>query len=868
MKKIVLIDGYSIINRAFYGVPLSLSVGGTPTNAIYGFLAILFKVLEEERPEYLAVAFDVREKTFRHHTYAAYKGTRKPMPDELQAQVPVLKQVLEAMHICRLEAPGYEADDIIGTLAAAGEKEGMQVVVVSGDRDLLQLATDRTLIRIPKTKGGKTEIENYYAPQVKETYQVSPRAFIDVKALMGDPSDNIPGLPGVGEKTAIRLISTYQSIENCFAHLEEITPPKARKAFEEHFDLAVLSKDLATIRQDVPLDFSMEQAAMENMFNEKSYEWMKKLNFKSFLSKFQEDAPAGKEGAARWVGGSELKALLSAEQSGNVSLFPAAEQDKLLAIGISFGEEIWVVDTEQTENLLMLQDDLPRHSVWQVIHLKPLLKWFPITPQKVMDASVGTYLLYPLKAHYEPEDISSDLLGKMQPSVQELFGKLPLSKAKEEKETLFLQYVEQGVNCAREAAPILEKRLQEEGMWELYQDIECPLIYCLFSMEQVGIRVDAKQLQDFSETLETHIRLLEKEIHQEAGEIFNIQSPKQLGEVLFERMGLPYGKKTKTGYSTAVDVLEKLKPNYPIVQKILTYRQLTKLKSTYAEGLQSYIREDGRIHGTFNQTIAATGRISSTEPNLQNIPIRMEMGREIRKAFLPREGWLFLDADYSQVELRILAHLSGDKNLIEAYRQAQDIHAITASQVFGVPLEEVTPLMRRNAKAVNFGIVYGISAFGLSEDLSITRKEAGAYIDKYFSTYPGVKIYLDELVEQAKTLGYVTTMFGRRRPIPEMKSANFMQRSFGERVAMNSPIQGTAADIMKIAAIRVDKALREEGVSAAIVLQVHDELLVEVSPQEADRVEALLKTHMRGAANLQVPLEVDVHRGKSWFETK
>lgn len=890
MGKLVLIDGHSILNRAFYGVPDLTNSEGLHTNAVYGFLNIMFKILEEEKADHLAVAFDLKEPTFRHKQFPDYKGTRKPMPEELREQVPLMKEVLAAMGVPIMTMAGYEADDILGTLAKRNAAEGVEVSVVSGDRDLLQLADTRIKIRIPKTSRGGTEVKDYYPEDVKREYQVTPVEFIDVKALMGDASDNIPGVPSIGEKTATNLIVTYGSIENAYAHVDEIKPPRAQKALAEHYDMAVMSKELATICLDCPIDFSYEDAEIGNLYTPEAYQYMKRLEFKSILTRFDAAQMGGSSVEENFwlvedLSGVEqiFEKALRAERIGFELITSAAGAVEGLAICL--GEEecyaipalglvtgAYLCDKLKTvlaQGRERLMQDESKVFFASVLNLKAQLGLLDLDyGSPVMDAGVAGYLLNPLKDTYDYDDLARDYLEMTVPSQADLLGKTPLGAA-------LLDGEEKAVTCvcymgyiAWKAAPVLEAKLEEEGMFDLFTQVEMPLIYSLSHMETAGVRVDKEHLKEYGDALKVKIVKLEQEIYDLAGETFNINSPKQLGEVLFERMQLPHGKKTKTGYSTAADVLEKLAADYPVVRMILDYRQLTKLNSTYAEGLAVYIREDGRIHGKFNQTITATGRISSTEPNLQNIPVRMELGRAIRRVFVPEDGYVFVDADYSQIELRILAHMSGDERLIGAYRDAQDIHAITASEVFHTPLDEVTSLQRRNAKAVNFGIVYGISAFGLSEDLSISRKEAVAYINKYFETYPGVKVFLDNLVKQGKEQGYVTTMFGRKRPIPELKSANFMQRSFGERVAMNSPIQGTAADIMKIAMIAVDQELRCRKMKSRIVLQVHDELLVEAHESEVEAVTEILVDKMKHAAVLKVSLEVEAHTGDNWLDAK
>jgi DNA polymerase-1 len=1000
-KKIVLIDGHSILHRAFFGIPDLTNAEGLHTNAVYGFLNILFKILEEEKPDYLTVAFDVHAPTFRHKMFADYKGTRKPMAEELREQVPVMKEVLKSMGVAIVECEGYEADDILGTIARSSEKAGLEVSLVSGDRDLLQLATEHIKIRIPKTKRTGTEIEDYYAADVKEKYQVTPEEFIDVKALMGDASDNIPGVPGIGEKTATALIAAYGSIENAYAHVDELKPPRAQKNLREHYDMAQMSKTLATIEVNAPIDYRLEDAKLGNLFTPEAHAWMKKLEFKQMQSRFpkqEQEAPvqqyfrkiterteaeqifakaqaAGRVGfqflfepervlqmaetrmrreeAENIPGNTEAQERtglngqnipgsteaqktngldgqdvpgdtesqgmqLAMESDGQLTLegflqiqgagvsaasqmpeagsfaavqaqgadSPAVAQAQegeagvsarispILGLALAFGrEDIYFLEAGEGMTGAYLAEQmqplLQKAEAVGTFGLKSQLSCFEIPRQhrcKVTDVLIGAYLLNPLKNDYAYDDVAREHLQLTFPSQLDLLGKLPYAQAVREKEAEFFQYACFVAYTSYQASGVIEGKLKDCGMWALFREIEMPLVFTLYDMEQEGVKVNAGELKSYGESLTGRIDELEQEIYQDAGETFNINSPKQLGVILFEKLKMPNGKKTKTGYSTAADVLDKLAPDYPLVSKILEYRQLTKLKSTYADGLANFIRKDGRIHSSFHQTITATGRLSSTDPNLQNIPIRMELGRQIRKVFIPRKGCVLIDADYSQIELRVLAHMSGDENLIHAYQAAQDIHKMTASQVFHIPFEEVTSLQRRNAKAVNFGIVYGISSFGLSQDLSITKKEAAQYIASYFETYPGIKQFLDRLVTDAKEQGFVSTMYGRRRPVPELTSGNFMQRSFGERVAMNAPIQGTAADIIKIAMNRVHDALNAQGLRSRLILQVHDELLVEAYEEEAAQVEAILKKEMETAADLSVALEIDMHHGENWYE--
>lgn len=869
-EKIVLIDGHSILNRAFYGVPDLTNADGLHTNAVYGFLNIMFKILDQEKPEYLTVAFDVHAPTFRHEMFEEYKGTRKPMAEELRQQVPVIKEVLQAMGVKIIEKAGLEADDILGTISRMSERRGLEVSVISGDRDLLQLATEHVKIRIPKTKKGQTEIEDYYAEDVLNVYQVTPTEFIDLKALMGDTSDNIPGLPGVGEKTATKIITEYHSIENAHEHASELKPPRASKAIIEHWDLAVLSKTLATIKLDAEIDYEFADAKLGNLYTDEAYVYFQKLQFKNLLGRFETSELSNKiEDAFETITNKEKaeQIFTDAAKAERVGIALCKNTEDVLPLFADLAEFAGIALCCSDEHVYYIKTGNDISSAWlkeqtvQLVEKNECCIFFDVKNamgelgslpvSHCFDGTIAAYLLNPLKSDYTGEDVARERLNLL------IEDKLP-----DDSKACYEAYT------GWKAAPILQEQLKENNMWKLFVDVEMPLVETLYDMEQCGVRVEADELKAYGEKLGVRIHELELEIYEEAGEIFNINSPKQLGVILFEKMGLQGGRKTKTGYSTAADVLEKLAPEYPIVAKILEYRQMAKLKSTYADGLAGFIQADGRIHGKFHQTITATGRLSSAEPNLQNIPVRMELGRLIRKVFIPADGFVFVDADYSQIELRILAHCSGDDMLINAYRQAQDIHRITASQVFHVPFDEVTDLQRRNAKAVNFGIVYGISSFGLSQDLSISRKEAAEYIDQYFLTYPGIKTFLDNTVASAREHGYVETLFGRRRPMPELKSSNYMQRSFGERVAMNAPIQGTAADIIKVAMIGVSRRLKEKQMKSRLVLQVHDELLIETYIPELEQVEEILKEEMERAADLKVPLLVDMHTGNNWYEAK
>ncbi len=906
-KKLVLIDGHSILNRAFFGLPDLTNSEGLHTNAVYGFLNILFKILEEEKPDYLTVAFDVHAPTFRHKMFDAYKGTRSPMDDALRQQVPLMKEMLTAMGVRIVEMEGYEADDILGTIAGMGEREGMDVSVVSGDRDLLQLATEHVKIRIPKTKKTGTEIEDYLAADVKARYMVTPKEFIDVKALMGDTADNIPGVPGIGEKTATALIEKYGNIEAVHEDAANVKPPRASKNIVEFWDQAVLSKELATIITDVPIAYDFAEAKLDgvqDLYTEDAYLLCKRLEFKNLLGRFEVDAPKNQaqehfkivrkksEAEKIWkkAGNNPIGYFIipyaagkdrKQEQDGQMCLFAEAPKNAFAGMAVSFSEEdicLFVTGDELTSEELIDQLINKREGTLIAADLKPDLKFFPDEAKadswndclafraRCFDRTVAAYLLNPLKGEYPYDDIAKDYLGLMVPTKTDYLGKNEAAAVLAEDEQAAMNYACYEAYVAWKSYPVLKEALQQHEMEKLFAEIEMPLVFVLSDMEREGICIDADALKEYGTKLAGSIEEYEQKIYKEAGEEFNINSPKQLGVILFEKLQLPNGKKTKTGYSTAADVLEKLAPDYPIVADILEYRKLSKLKSTYADGLANFIDETGKIHTSFNQTITATGRLSSTDPNLQNIPIRMELGKMIRKVFHPMEGDLFVDSDYSQIELRLLAHISGDEGLIEAFRENQDIHRSTASKVFHVPFDEVTDLQRRNAKAVNFGIVYGISAFGLSQDLNIPQKEAQGFIDSYFETYPKIKEFLDQTVAQAKECGFTRTLFGRIRPIPELSSSNFMQRQFGERVAMNAPIQGTAADIIKIAMIRVHDRLIREGYKSRLILQVHDELLIETAEAEKDAVIALLEEEMRQAADLQVELAVGTECGYNWYD--
>ncbi len=883
-KKIMLVDGNSIVNRAFYGVPLLTNAEGRYTNAVYGFLNILLKLLEEETPQYLAVAFDLHAPTFRHQTFADYKGTRKGMPEELREQMPLLKEVLGAMGIAMFAQEGFEADDILGSLSQKAEQAGWSVVVVSGDRDLLQIASDTLKVRIPKTKGGRTETEDYYAADVIEKYGVTPTEFIDVKALMGDASDNIPGVPGIGEKTASKIIQQYHTLENAILHASEVKPKKASENLVTYAEQARLSQYLATIVRDMDIALVPEDLQIKNLFTPEAYALVKRLEFKSLLPHFEQSAKAAVPTTQNYrhiTTKSEAQAYFADLQQKETAYILIVDDGVWKGISVyQEGQDAVFVEISPNfapNDLLEIAKPFLSASAYHKIghdvktNIRLLSEYGFRDVVADFDTALAAYLLNPTGNSYAYDDLARDFLSEVYPSVEEVLGKgrnkiawelVPVEER--------VRFAARQSEIAYRAKHVMLQQLQEQEQTELFFQIEMPLLYVLADMEYYGMKVDKQALLVYQKQLEESIGTITEEIYTLAGEEFNLNSPKQLGVILFEHLGIPGGKKTKTGYSTAADVLEKLKTDYPIVEKILYYRQLAKLKSTYADGLLSVLdKKTDKIYSTFHQTITATGRISSTEPNLQNIPIRLELGRQLRKVFIPTDAdYCFLDADYSQIELRVLAHIAGDETLIEAFRNQQDIHRLTASQVFHVPFEEVTSLQRRNAKAVNFGIVYGIGAFSLSQDLEITRKEAEQYIASYFAKYPKIKEYQERMIQMAEEQGYVSTIFHRRRAMPELQSGNHVQRSFGERVAMNMPIQGSAADIIKIAMVKVHRALKEGGYRSRLILQVHDELLIETYREEKEAVAKILKENMEQAVQLSVPLEVDVHMGDTWFDAK
>ncbi len=849
--KLMILDGNSIVNRAYYGIRMLNAPDGTPTNGVYGFMTILGKLMAEEKPEALCVAFDMRAPTFRHERYDGYKATRKGMPDELAVQLPLLREALDAMDVKCLELSGWEADDIIGTVSVKCAAAGWNCVIVTGDKDSFQLITDTTTVKHVKSRMGQTETIDYTPEVFKAEYGFEPKLMVDLKALMGDASDNIPGVPGVGEKTAMALIQSFGSLDGVYANLDDASiKPAARKKLEAGRESAKLSYELATIRCDAPVEFSPEACAGFHLGGGRLYSVFKKLGFERLIAQWKlspdEDAPAQSgeaapvqrvspdaDGMARLI--AELKKAPRAavfDQGGGLMELTLDGETVYEISPISGGESC----AELMAELFSPHRELLGHNIKE---LMPRLDAEGLcTDGFTFDTALAGYILDATAGSYELSRLSAKYLGA------ELTGAAAIWRLE----------------------PVLRAKLRENGQESLHDDVELPLCRVLADMEREGFLVDRKALSDFGESLSSGIDALQSRVWELAGEEFNINSPKQLGAVLFDKMGLPSGKKTKTGWSTNADVLEKLRGRYEIVDAVLEYRALTKLKGTYADGLLKVIAPDGRIHTSFQMTVTATGRLSSTEPNLQNIPIRTQLGAEVRKMFVAARGNTLVDADYSQIELRLLAHISEDEAMIAAFLNGEDIHAVTASQVFGVPLGEVTPLMRSRAKAVNFGIVYGISAFSLAQDIGVFQNEAKAYIDAYLEKYHGVREYMHRVVEQARADGYVETLYHRRRYLPELKSQNFNLRSFGERVALNMPIQGTAADIIKIAMINVHRRLKAEGLRARLILQVHDELIAECPEDEADRVRDILTEEMRGAAELRVPLIASAGTGHSWHE--
>ncbi len=873
MEKLLIIDGNSILNRAYYGIRPLTAPDGTPTNAVYGFLNILFKHMEEEQPDYLVVAFDVKAKTFRHKMYELYKAQRKPAPEDFIVQLPLIKEVLSAMGIACIEKEGYEADDLIGTVSSFCNEKEVACRILTGDKDDLQLATENTIIKLVITRMGQTTTTDYGPQEVVEKYGVTPTAFIDVKGLMGDPSDNIPGVKGIGEKTAFSLIQNYQSIENIYENLETIeVTPSVRKKLSEDKSGAYLSKTLATIDCAVPMNLNLDDFRQKDYDKETLGALFTRLQFKSFLQKLDLPAGGGAPKGAEKIS-AELTALSKEEFA---KLLPAT------------GEVCYLLD----DDTLYLTTD--GKTVASVRPDADLLKTFFENPNLSkcgyhtkedmlslakagisyeglnFDVMLAAYLAEPTQSSYDIEGLCLKYLGReLAETAAQTEDDGQMAMCFDQADDSRSQTVADRTAAIFELAKYFKERIDQDGQHQLYYDIELPLVGVLAEMQLIGVYVDKDALQEFGQRLSGEISRLTKEIYSLAGEEFNINSPKQLGEILFSKMGLPGGKKNKNGYSTNVDVLTKLAEEHPIARKVLEFRHLAKLHSTYVEGLIPQINPaTGRIHSSFNQTVTATGRISSTEPNLQNIPVRTELGREIRRMFAAQNDKVLIDADYSQIELRVLAHISEDATMQDAFLQNQDIHTRTASQVFGVSMDEVTSSMRSAAKAVNFGIVYGIGAFSLAQDLKISMKEADAYIKGYLENYPSVDAYMKQAITDAREKGYAETILGRRRNMPELKASNRITQAFGERVAMNAPIQGTAADIIKIAMVKVSDRLKRENLDAELILQVHDELIVESSPAHADRAKLVLQEEMENACKLSVPLVVDINTGKSWYDTK
>ncbi|HOM03595.1 MAG TPA: DNA polymerase I [Acetivibrio sp.] len=891
-QKLMAIDGNSILNRAFYGLrELLVTSDGTYTNGIYGFLNIIQKFIEEEKPQYICVAFDLKAPTFRHNKYEGYKANRKGMPDELRVQVPLLKEVLDAMNIKRLEMEGFEADDILGSISLCAEKKGMEVILVTGDRDAFQLVGPSTKLKLPRTKGGKTEVEEYDYNRIVGDYGIKPEQFIDVKALMGDASDNIPGVPGIGEKTALDLIREYNSLENLYSSLDSIKKKGIKEKLEAFKEQAFMSRELAQIERNMPTLCDIEELKMVEIDREKTYEIFKRLEFKSFIDKFglndakSQDSVELDIKTVKTV--DELEGLkINIKRDGKVYIYYLIDKtgdfsQKLTAVAISSAEdEAWYLDfvnnIDEDEFFRQFKDILEDENIKKYGHdFKNFIVYLNNRGIDfnglAFDTMIGAYIINSSKDTYTISELAQEYLNLNVKAVEELSGKgKNFTLYRDIEPDVLSKTVGIYPYVISKVSEKIDSLLKENNQEELYYDIELPLVRTLADMEYYGFKVNVNALVEFSRELKEKIDVVTKEIYSLAQEEFNINSPKQLGVILFEKLGLPVIKKTKTGYSTDAEVLEELSDRHEIVEKILEYRQLMKLKSTYAEGLLAVINPyTGKIHSSFNQTVTVTGRISSTEPNLQNIPIKLEMGRKIRKVFIPSdENYRLLDADYSQIELRVLAHITNDENMINAFLNNEDIHTSTAATVFGIPKEEVTPIMRSRAKAVNFGIVYGIGDFSLAKDLKISRKEARTYIDSYLDRYPNVKKYMHDIVEEGKEKGFVTTMFNRRRYLPELKSRNFNIRSFGERIAMNTPIQGSAADIIKIAMVKVHGELKKRKLKSRLILQVHDELIVEVFEDEREEVEKILSEGMQNAVSLRVPLVVEVKSGNNWYETK
>lgn len=900
MSRIVLVDGNSIMNRAFYGImgsKMLSTADGTYTNAVYGFLAILFKILDDLNPEYIAVAFDLKAPTARHKMYEGYKANRKGMPDELAQQMPIIKDVLKLMNITIIEKEGYEADDILGTLARKFEADGEDVTILSGDRDTFQLVTDKIIVRIPRTKMGKTEEEDFDRNKVLEVYGVEPIQLIEVKGLMGDASDNIPGVPGVGEKTALSIIKEYKTIENMYEKIEKdeatTIKGKTKEKIIENKELAILSKFLGTINVEVPIEEKIDDFKIKEWQRPELLDKFKELKFNRYIERFnlkEEGAKPEEKEINIEIEDIELIQIVDKVKKNKELVFYVVEQDdldenkiikkKISAISICIENKIYYIKLENINDLKeIFEDGEIAKKGYKLNEIYVILKDMGIQLNNIkFDVEIAAYLLDPTASKYLLEDLANQYLDI---DTEEYLEGLNI-KQENKQINIFDNMLEDNTNMEFEKYnsgikvyvisklySILMQKLEEAGQLQLFEQIEMPLISVLAQMQYEGMYVDKQELIEFGNVLKNQIELVKQQIYELAGEEFNINSTQQLGTILFEKLNLTYSKKTRRGYSTDVDALEKIKNEHPIVEKVLEYRSLVKLNSTYVEGIIPYInKKTQRIHSYFHQSVTATGRISSTEPNLQNIPTRIELGKQLRKVFKPRKDYVFIDADYSQIELRILAHISQDEHMLVAFKNGEDIHKQAASKVLGIPIEEVTKEQRSAAKAVNFGIVYGISDFGLAEQLGTSRKEAKKYIEQYLEKYSGIQKFMDDIVEKAKEDGYVETLFHRRRYIPELKSNNYMVRQFGSRVAMNTPIQGTAADVMKIAMINIRDKLEELKIDAKIILQVHDELILEANINDEERAKKVLKECMESAVELTVPLEVEVTEAQNWYEAK
>jgi DNA-directed DNA polymerase len=881
LNKLLLIDGNSIINRAFYGImgsKMLMTEDGTYTNAVYGFLSILFKELDDIKPEYLVVAFDLKSPTHRHKMYDKYKANRHGMPEELAMQMPILKETLKAMNVCIIEKEGYEADDILGTLAKWGQKEELEVTVLTGDRDSFQLIDKNIKVRIPRTKMGKTETEDYTVGKIEEEYGLEPLDLIEVKGLMGDTSDNIPGVPGVGEKTALNLIKQYKSIDEVYNHIDE-QKGKLKEKLSENKDLAYLSRTLGTIDINAPIEKDLGAFQVEEWNKPEVLEIFKKLKFNRFIDRFALQENIGATSFSDSQINTEIEHEKIVDKTKLAELKQEIQENKVIYYYLT--EEKFIIYSPKTnkcfsiENIQDFKDIFEDKNILKCSYKQKeefIILWNKGIEAKnlmfdiaiagyILNSNINKYTIEYLANEYINFDIVEYLSNTEETGVEQITLFDNAEEPKENKTYIYAYAIYKLYN-------VLTQKMEEAGSIDLFNKIEMPLTEVLASMQYEGIYIDKQELLDFGKELQEKIDILTQEIYELTGEEFNINSTKQLGEILFEKLKLTAKKKTKTGYSTDVDVLEKIKYEHPVIEKILEYRQLQKLNSTYVEGLIPYIDETGRIHSKFHQTVTTTGRISSTDPNLQNIPTRMELGRKLRKVFKPEQGYIFVDADYSQIELRVLAHISKDKNMIEAFCNNEDIHAQAASKVFNIPLEEVTKEERTKAKAVNFGIVYGISEFGLGEQLGVSRKKAKEYIEQYLDKYSGIKEFMINIVEETKEKGYVETLYHRRRYVPELKSNNYMVRQFGGRVAMNTPIQGTAADIMKIAMINVYNKLKENNLKSKLIVQVHDEILVETLESEKEQVKQIVKEEMENVIKLKVPLLAEVEEGYNWYEAK